>query len=292
MKEKTIYCEDVKANVIKSNRCPEYECKTCPKIIISKPLPISRKNKKPVKTHKDVSIKKIGNREKPFSTFRGATYAGWVDPQTGDIPLEVHIKGTKKSPTGDDEKLHFLVWLYERVLKEKGADVANNELWGAIGGWVKEGVLSKEEYSILCDAEVAGSITQGEIEDEIEGRYFKAVQTIVKANPDTIELPFIRNALKYILRKQKYEITDAESYKYRWNNFLHKRPKRKILYSSESIKRLVEIAKRHTKSTGRQGGGKTIDAYEIVAEGFGVSEDYLKKKTAIQRQRERPKKSK
>ncbi|MBM2838804.1 MAG: hypothetical protein HW415_1429 [Deltaproteobacteria bacterium] len=55
MKEKSVYCEAVKANVMKSARCPEYECKTCPELKTSKASPIKPKKKKTPKTKNSIS---------------------------------------------------------------------------------------------------------------------------------------------------------------------------------------------------------------------------------------------
>lgn len=103
MKEKSIYCKAVKANVIKSARCPVWNCDTCPEV--RNPKPLSKSNKNIPKAYTPPKEKIKIEKE----------YAGWDDPKTWkqyekDLkeyckqhPIKKHVRRRdKKSPISVD----------------------------------------------------------------------------------------------------------------------------------------------------------------------------------------------
>lgn len=231
-------------------------------------------------------MKKIN--KKPFSRCSGPSYAGWIDSKTGRIPLETHIEGTKKYPTGDDSLLRFLVFCYEKKLKEKGPKEAEYEFWRVAKGLLDEGVLTSEEWHILCDAEVAGSLGFARVESDNLTflKSIKSVQTLVKANPNALKLPFVRDAMICFLQNYKYipSIKGGsilQNLKDEWFDFVPKRPKGKVLYSPESLRRLVE--------EGKKAGERPLDVNEVVGKAFEVSDSKIQEITANKGEKGRPK---
>lgn len=220
--------------------------------------------------------------EKVFSTPQGAPVAGFVDPKTVQIPLDKRIQAVKESHTGDDAFLGLLVWNYERDAVQHGKIKALQNFFSSVDSLHREGVLSKKERELIVLAEAAGDVDEKTLISE--SKYLRAVQELVKANAEVIRLPFIQNAMITMLRAQKYG-SKPLYVRDKWSDFLHKRPKKKTMHSTESLRRLLRAA--------RDSKVKAIDAPAIIGKGLGISEDSIKKLTREKGGKPgRPKKSK
>jgi hypothetical protein len=217
----------------------------------------------------------------PFTRCRGSSRAGWLDSETKVTPLERAIKQTKEFTTADDDMLRALVYSYENALKEgKGPQEAIADFWKTVQVAFKEGLLSEEEHEILINANKAGKNAANAFIKPVGIKYIRSVQILVKANPVVLKLPFVRDTLINVLRRQKYTLEGSVALKDIWFDFLHRRPKGKMNHSPEALRRLIEQAKRV--------GVKPVDAYATIGEAMGVSEDSLKKKTSVKGRRGRP----
>lgn len=233
----------------------------------------------------------------PFSTRpKGAVYA--VDPDAG---LDAHTAAYKGGAPADDLLLDFLVDKYEDALKSpylKGPEHAEAMFWEDVKGLAAEGLLTQAELDIMNRAK------SGDL---------RAVQGLVKANSRIIRLPFVQDSLINVLRQQKYSTEkNGPALKYKWEDFLHARPKGKVMYAPENIIFLVERARDILNREGDDdeediiesradvmvaiekatAAGDDIkpDEYEAVAKELKISVDKVKKMTAIKGLRGRPKK--
>jgi hypothetical protein len=205
-------------------------------------------------------MKKKKTQKEPFTTYhRKADTGGWFNFPYRSLAFCI---GQVKGGTADDNMLDYFVRQYEGRVREQQKK-AISEFWQDVRRALEKGLLSDEEMEILHKAKY----------DDI-----KAIQYLVKANPNVVKLPFIHNAMIQILHKQKYSGEGTLDAKDAWQNFLHQRPKGKKMYSRESLRGLIE--------KGKQEGSELAD----ICEWIGVSEDYLKKKTAIKGRKGRPKK--
>lgn len=208
--------------------------------------------------------------------------ANWFDDEKNGLitPIETAIRRTKRSATADDDVLgRCLVFQYENAIKEgKSTKEALGRVEAKAREAVEKGLWTKENLYTLWQAIEGGelarqalnAVTGGPSEDKMYP-FICAVQVLVKENPVVLRLPFIQDALIYILHNQKYS-ADPVRMKDLWVDFLHKRPKGKILHSPGSLKRLINKVKKE--------GVKPVDAHAAIGEAMGKSESFLKKATA------------
>ena len=219
----------------------------------------------------------------PFTDCRGSSIAGWNKLGIKPTTLTIATERTKESTTADSDILRALVYSYEHTLeKKKGPKKAIAEFWETVHKAYEKKLLSEEEYEILINASEAGEIASSAYIKPVGIKYIRSVQILVKANPVVLKLPFVRDSMINILRRQKYTSRSSTSLKDAWLNFLHKRPKGKILHSKESLKRLVNLAV--------ESGLKPVDVYYEVGKALGIGEESLKKMTSIAGRRGRPRK--
>lgn len=255
MKREKVYCKVLKADVYKDTKgCLDYTCLTCPELIKKsdpkqKPQKVSTTNKKKKSSKKSTL--------QPFSDYvRADGIGGFINPKTNDLPFEIYLEGEKQNPATESEKLKVLV----RSYKAKGL----THFWDVAREFLSSGYLTKEEWGILCDAE-AGNI--------------RAVQLLVKANPEVIVLPFVADVMIEILRKYKNTLTskcrnkDKKIYsndiRLEWEDFLPAR--KKLPYSAYALGKLVNVA-------GKEFNLDKDEAFEKLTAALGVGIETLKKK--------------
>ncbi len=223
------------------------------------------------KHSKSLQTKKT-DKEKPFSDCfsRGRMITGWVNPKTGWLSSEDILQGIKDDPGRDSEKLRVLVWVYQSHL-EKAQQEALSHFWNVVEDFVKGGYITHEEWKLLCEAEAVGTT------DETKTQHIKAVQELVKANPLTINLPFIANAMINILREYKNTFTSktdnenkiyGEDLKLKWEGFLPSR--KKIPYSRKDIIEAIRAIQKEENINKEK-------AYNDVAEALNIGVEPLKK---------------
>lgn len=203
--------------------------------------------------------------KKPFSHPKGECYFGHEDIKTGELPLETHIKGTIESATGNNDKLHYLCSQYMESIAEAETK-ALCDFFSLASELLKDKFLKENEWEILSKA------SMGDI---------PSIRLLVLANPEMINLPFVRDGLQKILNNHKYgkDITFSKS---QWLDFLNKRSKNKILHSRGSLRRLVDrvrigINAEIKKPLSRRERVIKKNAESVVADKMGISEHTIKK---------------
>ncbi len=207
----------------------------------------------------------------PFTHYQGFRYAEWADPKTEEIPLETVANGIRRSSVGDDQILTYLILEYKEVLKTESPEDSIDNLLSSVDRLFKNKILSMDERLIIIKA-MSGD--------------FKATQLLIKANPETIYLPFIADNMIKLLREYKDKPipkgANLVDIKDKWMEFLSQRPGGKIPYRNEDIQHLFNHAKKLNMPSD--------EAYEKIAELLDISEDSVKRRIKTKTKRGRPKK--
>lgn len=227
---------------------------------------------------------KTGDRtEKPFSDTGCRSYAAFLKKDRNDLTFEQHIEGYKKSTALDSLKLRVLIHSYEQGTYE-----------ATLYEFLKSGYLSREEWEILVNAETVGSFDKIEQDDFQRNtayyiKLFKAVSYIVKANPDTMELPFIHKAMANLIRLYRDTVIERKSpdktledLKEIWDSFLPSRQGGNIPYKQSDLQKLLYI--------GIKQGYTKIDAIETISKKLNISIETLNKILRVKDSKGRPKK--
>jgi hypothetical protein len=119
-----------------------------------------------------------------------------------------------------------------------------------------------------------------------------SIQVIVRACPEAIAFPFVRDAMIKVLRQYKYdEPGETKRHKEDWQRFLVPRTGGALSFNKSDMTMLVRVEKMKQHPPARQGGDGST-ASERVARRIGVSEKSLKKMTRNTVRKGRPKKRK
>ena len=210
-------------------------------------------------------MKKKKIKELPFSDYW--PYAGLKGEAGADneLSFRTYINCVKKNLSMESEKLKELVDVYRDHIEK-----VQREVMSLLRHRGLEFLPNLKEWKILRDA-MAGDL--------------KAVQKLVKANPETIYLPFIAKAMVSVIREHKNSLKGKgyiEDVKDKWEGFLTARPGGAIPYNEATLTFL-----RHK---GRKLGLSPSDTDEKIMEGLSLSERALKQKARISNGRGRPKK--
>lgn len=210
------------------------------------------------------------DRAQPFIAYRG-------DPGN-DAPWSILAEGIKRHPGKDSLTLRFLVAEYRKAAKTLGTDAALKDSWEKLSGW-SPAIFTDDMRQVLVKAR------QGDLD---------AAQTIVRACPEAVHLPFIADCMSAVVQRFKYskigKRTDGkdhyakgeearhslEDLRAAWDGFLPKRAGGDVPYAAEDLKRVFKKA--------RQQGA----AADEIGEAFGVSAQTVKKKIKIHKSRGRP----
>ncbi|PQP35647.1 hypothetical protein C6A37_01410 [Desulfobacteraceae bacterium SEEP-SAG9] len=223
------------------------------------------------------------NQYYPFNDFKPPKF--WFDPEGEEPHWQEVAKRMRQLPYEEDSKmLSYLVDIYRSELKHNNQKEALDMFWKEVENTRYFG-LTDDMKKVLLDAK-AGNI--------------KAAQIMVRANPVTIHLPFVAQAMRYVVSQHKYCDSKGanilKDIEYSWKDFLPKRTGGNITYNHSDLKRLILLAeKQMCEETKINVRGKKVqktfsDAREAVAEALNISDEYLKRNIKIKTKRGREKK--
>ena len=219
--------------------------------------------------------------QSPFDDYKGfgldltqddLQYLSETDPEKVDAKRLAGLVMDSRSL--DSETLHFLVQAYEVEL-QKGGDVNSKCTLYTLIDAIKD--ESPEMHACLLQA------STGDLD---------SIQVIVRACPEAIAFPFVRDAMIKVLRQYKYdEPGETKRHKEDWQRFLVPRTGGALSFNKSDMTMLVRVEKmkQHPRGDGRRGKST---ASERVARRIGISEKSLKKMTRNTVRKGRPKKRK
>ncbi len=223
--------------------------------------------------------------QSPFDDYKGfgldltqddLQYLSETDPEKVDAKRLAGL--VMDSRSFDSETLHFLVQAYEVEL-QKGGDVNSKCTLYTLIDAIKD--ESPEMHACLLQA------STGDLD---------SIQVIVRACPEAIAFPFVRDAMIKVLRQYKYdEPGETKRHKEDWQRFLVPRTGGALSFNKSDMTMLVRVEKmkmNQEKLKGTKKNGSTASAFERVARRIGVSEKSLKKMTRNTVRKGRPKKRK
>lgn len=241
----------------------------------------------PTKKRKPINLKQY----EPFTDFQGLTTK---DFQGVDVLKAVEnqaemIRIINNSRWKDSLCLSILVETYLDTLKKQNPTNAIAAFWDAAAKYKGTDILTEPMWNTLEAA------FRGEV---------KAIQIMVRANPDTMHLPFVASRVAEIIRGAKYGLTKKDDSgqseilrnKTLWNDFLPKRSGGDYPFDNpDYIKGLFDLEKQesgkvpHGKS-GRFAESDRIGLAEKLSKKLRLSPDTILKKAKLYKKRGRPRK--
>jgi hypothetical protein len=247
----------------------------------------------------------------PFDDFQPPpVVVGFVGPETDDLPWQTIARKIKESTRSRDSLvLTHLVSKYREALK-KGEDGALADFWHSVGSFaIPEPskrelaiALRKTENADIRDWLKTAKPVKGLSLVTNEMRLFlyrakageiKAAQTIVRACPEAIFLPFIAEIMSQLVARHKYEIKnkgELDNTDILWQDFLPKRAGGRLPYTERDLKFIATIARKQDDRPILSGKEGQSSLFEEMGDILHVSPDYLKGKIRIKRGRGRPRK--
>jgi hypothetical protein len=251
------------------------------------------------------------NQYYPFDDFRQPFIAFFEDPKIdGDVPIpwKTLAKGIKDGRTMDSMALTYLVTVYQRTAETDGIDKARVEFWTLVGSWHLKAPTKAESRDYIAETPDGNfkdwlSMEQPAVRglsfiiNEMRLKLYEAkagnraaAQTIVKACPEAIYLPFIAKTLADIVADFKYGEAGKQD-PGAWKGFLPKRPGGAVPYTDDDIKRVGKKARQQDSrplmnESSLKGKGSLLK--DIGAE-MGISADKIRKVFKTQKGPGRPK---
>lgn len=221
-------------------------------------------------------------KEKCFKDYGYRRGHGWIKKGETDFTFEQYIESYIDNAALDSEKLRVLLFSYERGRFE----ACLQELF-------ESEYISKEERKLIIDAQTVGAceVTQSMFQKNPKEfkEQFKAVSSLVKANPDAMQFPFVHKAMSNLIKlysdaiiKRKSPDKFLEVIKDLWTEFLPLRQGGNIPYKANDLQRLLDTAieKGYTKDA----------AINIMADKLSISREKLIKDLRVKNTKGRPKK--
>jgi len=203
----------------------------------------------------------------PFDDFKEPSFHVY-DAQGEERPWREVAKQMREFPREQkSEMLSHITDVYRTELKDNGQDEALKKFWQEVDSMRKHGFLTDDMHKKLLEA---------------KDRNIKAAQTMVRANPVVIHLPFIAQTMRGVVDRFKYSDSGVgvlNEVKKFWLKFLPDRTKR-ITYSDADLKQLISIAEKQEDMT-------FGEAKKLVAQELMIS---LDKKITKYKKKGRPKK--
>jgi len=211
-------------------------------------------------------------KKNPFDDFHQPSISTY-GPDGEEIPWHKVAERMRTMPREkESEVLEYLTGQFRKIRKETGETMAIEAFWNEVEELRMLGALSPAMVEALLKVKDPGKIN------------IEAAQMMVRAAPVTIHLPFVANAMRYVIftHKSGDPGTDVlDDAKKRWKGFLPDRSGGKYTYGAGDIRMLTNLVQ-------KQMGIGLDKARHKVAEALDVSYEYVKKLTKTKNKRGNP----